>query len=74
VGQKLAEVVTRLNRMGHRLVLEVDEVGEVGYHDDTNPPDGKHCWLRISADTTVSAGWLGIWSGSLDEDDEDEQT
>src|SRR5207244_2312037 len=54
VKQKLEEVAARLNGTGHRLVLDVDAVGEVSYHDDTDPPDGTHCWLRISADTTVS--------------------
>ena len=60
VAEKLEEIVGRLNGMGHRLTIETDELGDVQYHDQEDPPEGAHCWLRVGADIVISTGWTDV--------------
>jgi hypothetical protein len=65
----MAEIVARLNEMGHHLALQEDDATEVEYHDETDLSEGTHCWLRINADWIASAGWQGLSSAGLTEEE-----
>jgi hypothetical protein len=65
----MAEIAERLHGLGHRLSLfedEVGDMGEVGYHDDHDPPGGAHCWLRIDGTFLASAGWAEHANGDTE--------
>lgn len=55
VEKAMADVVRKLNDMGHRLQLEDDGVGGLGFVDVSRGKEEKR--LRLAIDFTVSAGF-----------------
>jgi hypothetical protein len=56
---RFREIAGGLNGLGHHLVLDDEEPGELSYHDPSDPPAGAHRRLRVGVDAIVSAAWPG---------------
>jgi hypothetical protein len=67
VEPHFADIIKRLNEMGHQLKPEVVALGELTYRDDYEDEQGYHCKLRVAFDSTISTGYAHLISTSENE-------
>ena len=60
VDTKFADIVRRLNEMGHNLEEEQVGLGELSYRDDYEDDQGYHCKLRVALDLVISTGYAHL--------------
>jgi hypothetical protein len=60
IERHFADVIKRLNSMGHNLKPEVITPGEIAYRDDSEDERGYHCKLRVALDIIVSTGYAHL--------------
>ena len=53
IGRSVREIVSKLNEMGHDLVVEIDAPGDLSFRDDATGVSA----LRLGIDVVVSAGY-----------------